>query len=133
MKHKYNISTESDGEGKYPSSAVLLGAAAGFINGLLGTGGGVLLVFALGALKKSGGSKDAFASALAVTLPVSAVSAMIYFSSSGIEYGAALRFLIPAAIGGAAGAFITDKIKPQTLKLIFAAVTAVAGINMLMR
>ena len=52
---------------------VLLGVSAGFVNGLLGAGGGILVVLALKKIlkKKGADEKDIFANSLAVMLPVS--------------------------------------------------------------
>ncbi|UKI12531.1 MAG: hypothetical protein L6V84_07565 [Oscillospiraceae bacterium] len=93
---------------------------AGFINGLLGAAGGILLVTALPYLptpsllsvganpygQAGADRRDLFASALAVMLPVSAVSALRY-RLAGVDPlpRSLLPLLLPAAAGGTAGRF----------------------------
>ena len=113
---------------KIPVYFIAAGAAAGFLNGALGALGGVVLVFALSKKIKDAG--ELFATSVAVMAPVTAVAALKYFSSGDAPPYPAL--LIPAALGGAAGALISGKIKGEALTYIFAAVTALAGVNMLL-
>ena len=113
--------------------SLLLGAAAGFINGLLGAGGGILLVrgakyiFPDSALQP----RDVFASALAVMLPISAASVVLYSTQGGAIPLQLTRFALPAVLGGTGGAMLLSVIEPRLLKLIFAALTVWSGIMML--
>lgn len=122
--------------GKYPWWLALSGVAAGFINGLLGAGGGVISVFALGALSKRNKNfsvRDCFAMTVASVLPVSAVSAVSYITSLKADISSAPIYLIPAVMGGLIGAAVTDRINADLLKIIFAILTVIAGINMIIR
>ena len=114
--------------------AVLTGAGAGLINGFLGAGAGVLLMFVIAAMnpvKNEGASRDNFATVVACVLPLSIVSVIIYTVKGAASGELVGRFALPAVIGGVLGAFLTDKLKTGVLRLIFAVVVIIAGINMI--
>ena len=121
---------------KYPPYLWLVGMAAGFVNGFLGAGGGIVLVFAIAAFydaDKNGRVRDVFATSVASILPISAVSVASYAVNAHSDFSLATRFILPALIGGALGAYITDKINGEALKTVFAVVTVIAGINMIFK
>ena len=123
-----------------------VGLGAGFINGLLGAAGGILLVTALPYLptpsllsvganpygQAGADRRDLFASALAVMLPVSAVSALRY-RLAGVDPlpRSLLPLLLPAAAGGLLGAFLLERTSPRRLRRLFAAVILVSRIRVL--
>ncbi len=109
---------------------VLIGSCAGFINGLLGAGGGILIVFGLNKLlgKKLEDKRSVFATAIAVILPLSAISAVQYFRQGSLD-GIMLSWLIlPAIAGGALGGFLLRRLSPRLLSRLFAAVVLISGI-----
>lgn len=117
---------------------VLLGAAAGFINGLLGAGGGILLVWVFSLRNPNDspeGVRDTFASTLAAILPITALSAILYsLGESGTPSISELAPLIlPAIAGGAIGAFLLHRINTMFLKKIFALLILYSGISMVLR
>ena len=113
---------------------LLCGAAAGFINGLLGAGGGVVLVFVLAAaLGHEADGRDVYATALAVTLPVTLFSVWRYAAAGTLEVGGFSRFLLPAVLGGAFGGWLLDRIDVRLTKKIFAGIVIVSGFSMLWR
>ncbi len=111
---------------------LLGGLAAGFLNGLLGAGGGIVIVWILE--KTIGGmtedKRDVFANALAVMLPISAMSAVSYAISGSLPKGDITRFLIPAVLGGLFGAFLLDKIGAGAVKTLFCLLVILSGIVM---
>ncbi len=123
-------------KGKNPWMLAAAGLAAGFINGLIGAGGGVLIIRSATRLLPGGtdtSPRDIYATALAVMLPVSAVSAISY-ARLGVWHGeGAAGLILPAVIGGAVGALLLDRLHTQLLRLIFSAVAVYSGIMMLVR
>lgn len=120
----------------YPRFIWISGIAAGIVNGLLGAGGGVIVVFALAAYSKEKGEesiRDSFATTVACVLPMSIISAASYASTLKADISGFSSFMLPAVAGGIIGAVLTDKINTKTLKMIFALLTIIAGINMILR
>lgn len=113
---------------------LLCGAGAGFINGLLGAGGGVVLVFVLAAaLGHEADGRDIYATALAVTLPVTLFSVWRYAGAGTLDLTGFARFMLPAVLGGAVGGWLLDRIDVRVTKRIFAGIVIVSGISMLLR
>lgn len=114
---------------------LLLGGAAGFVNGLLGTGGGILLLFGSYFLNRGRktDTRDLLASTALVTLILSAVSAVIYFLKGSVETASLPSYLIPALFGGALGAILLDRLPTRFLEKLFAVLVIVAGGLMLFR
>ena len=81
------------------------GALAGLANGLFGSGGGLFLVPLLTGWAKLP-QRKAFATSVAVILPLSLVSAGVYWLQGGLDTSAAWPYLL----GGAAGGLLSGKI-----------------------
>ena len=111
-----------------------VGFGAGCINGLLGAGGGILLVFVLRRLLKGqhADSRSAYVCAIATILPLSLISAVRYLRQGNLDLKAAAILIPPAAIGGCLGALLLRKLSPAALSRIFAAVVLTSGITMLL-
>lgn len=113
----------------------LFGLLAGTVNGLLGAGGGIIIVFALNkilgdrALDKNG----AFATALCIMLPISVLSVLIYSSRGHVSMDGFGVFIIPALLGGAVGGLLLGKLKTAFLKKLFAGLIIVSGILLIVR
>lgn len=113
----------------------LFGLLAGTVNGLLGAGGGIIIVFALNkilgdrALDKNG----AFATALCIMLPISVLSVLIYSSRGHVSMEGFGVFIIPALLGGAVGGLLLGKLKTAFLKKLFAGLIIVSGILLIVR
>lgn len=122
---------------------MLGGILAGIINGFLGTGGGILLLFLLERIYKGKKAKnqkqgrqkydekDVFASVLPVTCALSAVSVVMYIIKGKINFSFDSLIYLPSAIvGGLCGAFLLNKIKVKWLKNIFSVLVVYAGLSM---
>ena len=107
------------------------GVGAGFINGLLGTGGGIIIIFMLSRLFRDSDPRDNFATAIASILPMSVVSAGFYLKGGSFAIGDVLTYILPAVIGGIIGALLLCRIKADLLKKIFACLVIYAGVSMI--
>ena len=114
---------------------LLLGGAAGFVNGLLGTGGGIILLFGglLAARSERSDTRDLFAGTALVTLLLSVVSAVIYFCRGKITTDGLAPYLLPALAGGALGAHLLDRLPTSLIERLFGVLVVVAGGLMLFR
>lgn len=112
---------------------LLLGGLAGFLNGLLGAGGGIPLVLGLRLLfgKKAANGKRFFVTALAVMLPLSVFSVWRYIAKSPLPTAVFNMMPIPALLGGAGGAWLMGYLPTGILGRIFAAAVALSGVLLL--
>lgn len=120
-----------------------LGAVAGFINGLLGTGGGILLVLAFGRAAEQGGGgraislpiakRDCYANALCVMLPISLFSALRYIAAGTINPATFSPFIPPSVLGGILGGILLDRLKVSFLRVLFSLLIVISGIFMIIR
>lgn len=90
--------------------AWLSGAAAGAVNGLFGAGGGMVLLPLLAATTELG-EKEVFANCVAIILPLSAVSAAVYFLRGGAFAVQSVPYLLGGAVGGVIAGLVLKKLK----------------------
>ena len=108
---------------------------AGAVNGFIGTGGGIILYFALKLSSKEKSHdemKDILATIIAAIIPVSIVSAIVYMIRGEIIYNALAVYLPAALIGGIAGALLLQRLHFKIIKKIFAALIIYAGVRMVL-
>lgn len=109
---------------------VAAGLVAGFCNGLFGSGGGIIVVPSMTyllAVKEH----DAHATAIAVILPLSIVSAIIYLKSGYFHWDIIWKVASGGIIGGLIGAWILPRISAPQLRKIFAIFMIIAALRML--
>ncbi len=109
------------------------GVIAGIINALFGTGGGIIIIFALMLLLKDKikDKKIIFANSLAVIFVISAISAVLYSSKSQSAPIDFIKYIIPAILGGAAGAYLLGKINFNILQISFSILVIYSGASMI--
>ena len=110
---------------------LLAGALAGFINGFFGAGGGMVLVPLLLWLVRLE-DKAAFSSAVAVILPLCAVSIAVYAAHDSLPLRDALPYLIGGGIGGALGGLLFKRVSSRWLRRIFALFLLYGGVRYLL-
>ena len=105
---------------------VVLGTAIGFINALLGAGGGML---AVPLLQKTGlNEKQAHATAILVILPVSLLSFVLYAIRGYCHFSVLIPTALGVLFGGILGAQWLKKLPTKTVNILFAALQALAGL-----
>lgn len=109
----------------------LLGMTIGFVNGLLGAGGGMV---AVPLLKKYGFSqKSAQQNAIAIILPITAVSAGIYLYKNYVNLNNSYSYLPTGFLGAIIATLLMKKISNKWLKRIFAFFMLYAGVRLLLK
>ena len=110
---------------------VVGGLIAGILNGFLGSGGGIILIFIMGVILPKADARDIFATAVLSILPMSAVSAYFYHKGGGVEITEYAPYYASALFGGILGAALLNKISTTFLKTIFAVLMIWAGLRAL--
>lgn len=108
----------------------LAGGAAGLVNGFFGGGGGMVLVPLL-ALWCGLGQRKAFATSVAIILPLCALSAAIYLFRGGMDFGAALPYLLGGLAGGFIGGRVFKRLNMVWLRRLFALLLLYGGVKAL--
>ena len=113
----------------------LCGLGAGLVNGLVGAGGGVICVFALSYLLRDRveDRKDIFANTIAIMLPLSAVSSLLYIVGGSMSLTGFSPYLLPALLGGAGGALLLRVLRVSVVQKLFAILVLYSGITMVLR
>lgn len=112
-------------------AAALAGAAAGLVNGFFGGGGGMLLVPLL--TRRCGLSqRQAFATSVAIILPLCVLSSAIYLLRGKLELAAALPYLAGGLVGGLAGGRLFRRLNMVWLRRAFALLIIYGGIKALL-
>ena len=112
--------------------AAITAIGAGMVNGLLGTGGGILLLLVL---RRRIDTQNAFASALACILPLSMLSAWLYARNGTLTADVfcspqVLPYLLGAVPGGVLGAVLLNRLKLSVVQLLFTALLLFSGWRM---
>jgi uncharacterized protein len=112
--------------------AIVMGAAAGVVSGMLGVGGGILFVPAL-TLVLSLSQVKAEATSLLAIVPVALVGALRQRRYGNVELrdGAVLGAL--SALGVLAGVALANVLPERALKLAFAGVMVLVAVQFLRR
>lgn len=103
-----------------------IGVVSGFLNGLLGAGGGTIVVPALEKFLHYP-VRRAHATAISVILPLSMVSAYFYLSRGQLDLKIAAVTGFFGIFGGIIGARLLGKLPPQLIKGIFAVSMLILG------
>lgn len=107
-----------------------IGIVTGLLNGLFGSGGGTIIVPAMESFLGVKAHK-AHATAIAVILPLSIISAFIYAGSANNDWMTILYISLGGMMGGFIGAKLLKKITAKWLHKIFGLFMIAAAIRMI--
>jgi uncharacterized protein len=106
-----------------------VGLISGFFAGLFGSGGGIAVVEGL---ERTGTEeRKAHATSLAVILPISILSAALYYTGGYVPLENTIWLCAGAVAGGLTGAFFLSKVKLKILNRLFTLLILASGIRML--
>ena len=125
---KHSESPPRGGRGKVKFAAAVGGALAGAVGGFFGAGGGAVLVPVFTRWAKIE-DRRAYASTVAVILPLCAVSAAVYFRSAPPDIMTAAPYLAGGLIGGFIGGRIFKNIPVNVLRKAFGLMLVYCGIR----
>lgn len=106
----------------------LTGALAGMANGLFGSGGGLFLVPLLTRWAKLP-QRKAFATSVAVILPLSLISAGVYWFKGGLDLSGAWPYLLGGALGGILSGRLFQRVPLTFLRRAFGALILYGGVR----
>jgi len=111
----------------------IIGLITGFVNGLLGSGGGIILV---PAMQKFLDVKvvNSHATAIAIILPLSIISGIIYLKdtvSSGLEWKVVLYVSVGGFFGGLIGSKFLAKMSNKMIHKLFGVFMIISSIRIL--
>ena len=107
------------------------GIAVGVVNGIFGAGGGML---AVPLLKKAGlDQKSAHANAVAVILPITVISAVLYLIKGSVALSDSYIYIPTGLIGSVIATFAIKKISNNLLRKIFGGFMIYVGIRLLIK
>lgn len=116
--------------GFLPIAAGAVGA--GFLNGLLGAGGGIILYFCLAHAYKNEAKENLIVSSVSVMF-FCLISLFFYKGNASLEMQNIVNICLPAATGGLLGAVILKRLSVTAVKKLFAAIMIMSGIITLTR
>lgn len=107
----------------------IIGVVVGLCNGLFGSGGGTVVVPAMEKFLDMEEHKS-HATAIAVILPLTVVSAVLYIYKGFFDFSLAWQVSLGGVVGGAIGAFLLKKISAPLLRKIFGVFIMAAAVRM---
>ena len=106
-----------------------LGLLSGFLNGLLGAGGGMIIVPSL--VKSGMPQKNAHANSVCIILAICITSSIIYINSGTVSLNDALPYMPWGIFGALLGTFILSRINHNLLRKLFGCFSLWAAYRML--
>ncbi|NLY78118.1 MAG: sulfite exporter TauE/SafE family protein [Tissierellia bacterium] len=109
---------------------IIIGFITGLINGLFGSGGGILVVPALTFILHFQDYK-AHATAIAIILPLTIISTIVYLKNNIIRFDIAIIVGIGAMIGSFIGAKFLKKVPVTILRKVFGGLIIYTAVRMI--
>jgi uncharacterized membrane protein YfcA len=114
------------------AKVVLVGLAAGFLSGLFGVGGGVLMVPAL-VIVLAMGQRRAHGTSLAAIVPIAVAGVAGYALEGEVDWAASFFLILGSAgLGARIGTHLLHVLPQRALALVFAAVLLATAARMLL-
>jgi uncharacterized membrane protein YfcA len=110
-------------------AAGAVGVVAGFLSGLFGVGGGILIVPGLVLLLKMG-QRLAHGTSLGAILPIAVAGVAGYAMDHDVDWTAGLLIVAGAVVGAVIGARLLKRLSGQALRLAFAAFLLATAIRL---
>ena len=107
--------------------AIAVGIGAGFLSGLFGVGGGILIVPGL-VLLLGMAQRTAHGTSLAAIIPIALSGAAGYALDGAVDWTAAGLLTIGAVVGAVVGTRLLGRIPDRGLRLLFAALMLVTAV-----
>lgn len=107
---------------------LITGGLAGAANGLFGSGGGLFLVPLFTKWLRLE-QRKAFATSVAVILPLSLTSAVVYLLGGSLDLGMAWPYLLGGAVGGVIAGRVFGKIPVVWLRRAFGLLILYGGVR----
>ena len=110
-----------------------LSLLAGLINGFVGTGGGIVLIFLFYLMKngEEGDVRENFAMTIISVIPMSFAALFVYLRGANVDIPLVGRLFVPTVLGGVVGAYLMDKIDKKWLTIIFSALIIYSGVRLI--
>lgn len=108
---------------------IVVGVAAGFLSGVFGVGGGILVVPGL-VMVASMDQRMAHGTSLAAVLPISLASLFTYWGHQQVDWPVALWLAIGAVAGSVVGTRLLAVASKRALATIFASVLVLSAIRL---
>jgi uncharacterized membrane protein YfcA len=106
-----------------------IGLSGGFLSGLLGVGGGVIMVPLLVFWARLG-QREAHAASLGAIVPISAAGALTFGVAGEVRVGYAVALALGAVLGAQIGARALARASERSLKLAFGAFLVLVAVVM---
>ncbi len=121
--------TESKEKVKDTIILVICGLSAGFLNGIFGGGGGMIVVPLL-MISLHLSNIKAHATAILIIFIISIFSILIYGFNGGIDFKIEIPTMLGSILGGILGAKLLNALNPTIIAFIFISLMLFAGIRL---
>ncbi len=116
------------GKGIARSAGILaIACVCGVASGMFGIGGGVLLVPLLGLLFAFSQHRAQGTSLVALIPPTGVLALMAYSKNGFVSWKTGLLLIPGVFLGGIVGGILAEKIKPRSMRKVFAGVVVLLG------
>jgi uncharacterized protein len=111
------------------AAVLLVGLGAGFLSGLFGVGGGILIVPGLVFVAKMD-QRLAHGTSLAAVLPIAAASVVTYAIHDNVDWAVALPLAVGAVGGAVLGTRLLHALPHRALAIVFSVVLIVSAVRL---